>query len=61
METLKSHILGTLIGTGAGFGWWCFIQLFLPSAPVLLPIVGGIIAANAALLLKIKASGVSAS
>ncbi len=52
METLKTHLVGTLIGTGAGFGWWCFIQLLFPLAPVVLPVIGGILAANVALLLK---------
>jgi len=52
MENLKAHLVGTLIGTGAGLGWWCFIQLLFPLAPVALPVIGGILAANMALLLK---------
>jgi hypothetical protein len=52
METLKMHLTTTLIGTGAGFAWWCFIQLLLPTAGVLLPVVAGILAANAVILFK---------
>jgi len=51
MSRLSEYFLASLIGTGAGFAWWCFMQMLLPTFPVAVPVIAGIVAANVTLFL----------
>jgi hypothetical protein len=51
MSRLSEFFLASLIGTGAGFAWWCFMQMLLPTFPVAVPVIAGIVAANVTLFL----------